>query len=103
MSNAKNLRRIFEAYGELMHLKATCQMEGSKDPYHPKYPVYINDLNFVCACMMDIFRYLSGEDDELIDYVDWDEFKMRWKFLTKCVHISCDVVDLVEKKMNGEW
>lgn len=104
MSNAKNLRRVFECYGELKSLRATCLMEGSKDPYHPHYPVYINDLEFVCACMTDIFRYLSGEDDELVDYLDWDDFKMHCKFLEKHVHCDCDVVvDLVEKKMKGEW
>lgn len=101
MINSKDLRRIFEAYGELMHLKARCQMEGSKDICHPKYPVYFNDLCYVCACMDDIFRYLSGEDDELADYLDWDEFKIHCDYLKKYVHCHCDtVVDLVEKKMN---
>lgn len=95
-----NLTKVFKAYGEMMSLYATCYDSEIRKVY-PEYP---DDISKVCHYMLDIFRYLSGEDDELCETVDWDDFKMRCNYLKKYVHCYFDsVVDIVEKKMNGEW
>ena len=82
----KTEMKIFMEYGYLMAVK---------DTFCKDHPEYADDMHLVCADMPDLFRYVSGEDEE--PYFDVDDFKIAYAEIRKIIHTKYDMIKAIEE------
>lgn len=86
----KKMRKVFMEYGYLM---------AEKETFCKDHPEYADDMRHVCADMPDIFRYVSGEDEE--PCFDVAYFKAAYESIRKIIHTKYDMLRVI-KEMGGD-